>query len=388
MIYGILYGLGLGLLALVPFVAARALLTGLALPGWAGPGGRIAPLVASRSGEIGRRIGRLSLETFGPLRDLAVALGPDDIAEAVNRAFEQERVALLHRVASGQLGMLWRGLPGAAKVQFEDHLARSVPRAVDRAMAEIVEAIEDLIDIPDMQERYFGRRPDELSRMIASVALPGFRALTVVLPVLGALPLALPVFLPGLLPMVAGGVLGFGVGRLALDWMFLPPPARWSGRLPRRLVTPLLPERGVITALYADNVADACFRLDMVIDELVTGRGALATRAIVERRVAAIFARLPGRLLLSLVIPARAMQGMVDAATDELLALLRRAAREPALVARCADRLRGRVTARLDALDDMAFLAMQRQVMRKELPLLQGVVAAAFLVGGLAAALI
>lgn len=383
-----LYLLGLGTMAVVPLAGARLLLTGLRLPRRLRADGLLPPLIAARSAEIGRQIGALSLEAVGPLKELAVALGPEDIAAAVNEAFAAEREAILHRVASKHLGMMWRGLPGAAKVQFEDHLARSVPRAVDRALVEIVEAIDDLIDVPAMQERYFGARPLELARMIAVVAMPCFRALAVLLPALALLPLLLPVFAPGLLPMLVGALLGYGASRLAVDWLFLPPPQRWRGWLPRRGFTPLLPERAMITRLYADTVADDSFRLDVVIDELVGGRGAIATRAIVERRVAAIFARLPGRLLLNLVVSPRAMQGMIESATGELLNLLSVTAREPALVARCAERLRLRVCERLDALDELAFLTMQRNVLRSELPLLHGIVAGVFLAIGLAAALV
>ncbi|MFZ2870757.1 hypothetical protein, partial [Zavarzinia sp.] len=345
------------------------------------------PLIAARSAEIGRRVGALSLDAVGPLRELALALGPGDIATNVNAAFAAEREAILHRVATAHLGMMWRGLPGAAKVQFEDHLARTVPRAVDQAMAEIVASIDDLIDIPAMQERYFGARPRELARMVALVATPGFRSLMAVLPGLGLLPLLLPVFIPGAPSMLAGALLGYGASRLAIDWLFTPPPARWRHRLPARCFTPLLPARPMITTLYVDTVADESFRLDVVIDELVAGRGAIGTRAIVERRVAAVFARLPGGGLLNLVIPRRAMQGMIEAATTELLSLLQVTAREPELVARCAERLRLRVRDKLDALDEMAFLGMQRNVLRSELPLMHATVAGVFLAVGLAAAL-
>ncbi|PWR25478.1 hypothetical protein [Zavarzinia aquatilis] len=383
-----LYLLGLCAMAVVPLAGSRALLTGIRLPRRLRADGLLPPLIAARSAEIGRRIGALSLEAVGPLKELAVALGPEDIAAAVNEAFAAEREAILHRVAGKHLGVMWRGLPGAAKVQFEDHLARNVPRAIDKALVEIVAAIDDLIDVPAMQERYFGARPLELSRMIAVVATPCFRALAVVLPALALLPLLLPAFAPGLLPMLAGAIMGYGASRLAVDWLFLPPPAGWRFRLPRRCLTPLLPERAMITTLYADTVADESFRLDIVIDELVAGRGAIATRAIVERRVAAIFARLPGRLLLNLVVSPRAMQGMIESATSELLNLLTVAAREPALVGRCAGRLRHRVRERLDAMDELAFLTMQRNVLRSELPLLHGIVAGVFLVIGLVAALL
>lgn len=384
----LVYLSGLAALALVPLLATRILLTGMPVPRVLKPDGRMPPLIAARSAEIGRRIGALSLDAVGPLRELAVALGPADIAAAVNAAFASQREAILHRVAAAHLGVMWRSLPGAAKVQFEDHLARTVPRAVDRAMDEIVASIDDLIDIPAMQERYFGARPAELARMVTRVATPGFQALMLLLPGLALLPLLLPAFAPGVLPMLAGTVMGYGVGRLAVDWLFTPPPTRWRHRLPARGFTPLLPERRMITTLYVDTVAHESFRLDVVIDELVGGRGALATRAIVERRVAAIFARLPGGGLLNLVIPRRAMQGMIEAATTELLTLLQVTAREPELVARCAERLGLRVRDKLDALDEMAFLGMQRNVLRSELPLMHGTVAGVFLVVGLAAALL
>ena len=384
LIDGVLYLLGVAVVAAAPLVAARFLLTGVRVPRGLRADGRIPSLIAARSGQIGGRIGALTLEAVGPLPDVAVALGPRDIAEAVNRLFTAEREAILDRVARAHLGVIWRSLPGAAKVQFEDHLARSVPRAIDRAMDEIIAAIDDLIDVPAMQTRFFGARPQELSRMIETVAMPAFRALAFLLPALALVPMILPIAAPGLQGVLGGVLCGLGVSLLGVTWLFTPPPARWRG-LSSRLFTPLLPERRMITAFYADTVADEAFRLDVVIDELVKGRTALATRAIVERRVSAIFARLPGRLLLNLVIPPRAMQGMIQSATAELLDLLPRAAREPELVARCADRLRRRVVDCFDAMDELEFLVMQRNVLRTELPLLHVFVGSIFLAVGILA---
>ncbi|PWR23996.1 hypothetical protein DKG75_05495 [Zavarzinia compransoris] len=377
---------GVAVVAAAPLVAAHVLLTGVRVPRRLRADGRLPSLIAARAGQIGGRIGSLTLDVVGPLNEVALALGPKDIAEAVNRMFAAEREQILDRVARAHLGVIWRSLPGAAKVQFEDHLAKTVPRAIDRAMDEIIAAIDDLIDVPAMQTRFFGARPAELSRMIETVAMPAFRALAVLLPVLAAVPMLLPVCVPGLQGVLGGVLLGLGVSLLGVAWLFTPPPARWRP-LPARLFTPLLPERRMITAFYADTVADEAFRLDVVIDELVRGRAALGTRAIVERRVSAIFARLPGRLLLSLVIPPRAMQGMIQSATAELLDLLPRAAREPELTARCADRLRRRVVDCFEAMDELEFLVMQRNVLRTELPLLHVFVGGIFLAVGLLAAL-
>ncbi|MCF4165098.1 hypothetical protein L2U69_05545 [Zavarzinia compransoris] len=372
-------------MAAVPVVSARFLLTGLSVPRAIRASGHVAPLVATRSGEIGGRIGVLTLDVVGPLPDIAQALGPEDIAETVNRLFERERVALLDRVAQKQLGVLWRGLPGAAKVQFEDYLARSVPKAVDRAVVEIIDAIGDLLDVPAMQTRYFGARPTDLARMIGTVTVPAFRSLRILMPVLALPAVLVVVCAPGIGGLVAGAVLAFAASAAALRWLFLAPPPSLA-RLPERCVTPLLFERRQITDFYADTVADEAFRLDVVIDELIHGRPGIAVRAIIERRVGAIFSRLPGRPLLDLVIPQRAMRGMVEAATDELVALLSEASRDPELSVRCAGRLRTWVTDRFEALEPGAFLEVQRRVLRRELPLMHSLVIGLVLAVGLVAA--
>jgi len=378
----------LAALAVVPLVAARLLSEGLPVPRSLYADGRLPAVIERRAGEIGGRIGGLTLEAVGPLKEIALALGPDAIAEAVVRRFEADHTAILSRVAGRHLGMVWRGLPGAVKVQFEDHLLRTVPRAIHHALGEVVEAIDDLIDVPAMQTRFFGARPAMLAAMIGSVATPAFRALVVLMPLLAAGPAALAIFMPGIAGLVGGTALGYLASVASVGWLFTPPPQAWRHRVPGALFSPLLPERRRITGYYADTVADEAFRLPVVIDELVAGRGARATRAIVERRVNGIFARMPGRLLLSMVISPSAMNGMVQSATDELLALLTAVARDPALGDGCAERLRGRVIDRFEQLDDLAFLGLQHNVLRLEMPLLHAVVVALFVAVGLAAALL
>lgn len=371
----------------VPVISARFLMTGLPVPRFVRASGHLPPLVAARSGEMGGRIGTLTLEVVGPLPDIALALGPDDIAKTVNQLFERERVALLDRVAQKQLGVLWRGLPGAAKVQFEEYLARSVPKAVDRAVVEIIDAIGDLLDVPAMQTRYFGARPTELARMIGTVALPAFRVLRGLMPLLALPAVLVVVCAPGIGGLLVGALFAFAASAAAIRWLFLAPPPGFA-RLPDFCFTPLLFERRQITDFYADTVADEAFRLDVVIDELIHGRPGIAIRAIVERRVGAVFSRLPGRPLLDLVIPQRAMRGMVEAATDELIVLLAEAARDPELSARCAGRLRTWVTERFEALEAGAFLDVQRRVMRRELPLMHFLVVGLVLAFGLVASAI
>lgn len=378
--------LGLAVAAVIPLIAFRVLFTGLPRPRFLG--GPIASIIASHGGVIGERIGRLSLEVTGPVHDIALVLGPADIARQVTRAFNRDSEAIVDRIARGQLGLLWVSMPGAVKVQFEAYFARTVPVVIERAIDEIVGSIEELVDVPGMLSRYFARRRDHLAHMVERVAAPAFRILRVAIPAALAVPLLLlELASPSALAPVAGGAVGFLVSFGALAWMFNPPPARLRSNRPPWAVTPLLAERANITELYADTVANDVFRIEAVIDELVHGAGGRTTRAIIERRVAGIFARLPAGPLISLVIPPRAMQGMQAAATDELLALLPRAMAEPAFANRCAERLHAHVTARFDALDEGRFLAVQRGILAGEMPLLHLLTAVAFLLVGLVATL-
>ncbi|RJF87718.1 hypothetical protein D3874_12365 [Oleomonas cavernae] len=371
--------------AIIPVIAQVVLFGGLPLP--RPLGGAMPSLVSAHGGAIGERIGRLSLEVTGPVHDIALVLGPADIARQVTEAFHRDREAIVDRIARGQLGLLWATLPGAVKAQIEGYFARAVPMVIDRAIAEIIEAIEDLVDVPGMLSRYFARRHDHLANMVETVAAPAFRVLRYAFPAVLALPLViLELAAPASLAPVVGAATGFIASLGAMTWMFEPPPARWRERMPSWMITPLLPERPMITGLYADTVANDVFKIEAVIDELIAGSGARATRAIIERRVAAIFARMPGRPMLSLIIPPSAMEGMQAAATAELLALLPRAMAEPVFAQRCAARLYAHVTARFDALDEARFLGVQRGILRGELPLLHALTAGAFLLVGLVAA--
>ncbi|PID37578.1 MAG: hypothetical protein CR966_01235 [Pseudomonadales bacterium] len=117
----------------------------LGLPGigWQG-------IVPHKAGKISGVIVDQTLSKLGSLDEFFQAMDPEEMAEFITKAVDEELESLIDEIMNERSANLWRGMPYAVKRRIYAHVRAELPQTMKGLVVDLTTHVEELVDMRQM----------------------------------------------------------------------------------------------------------------------------------------------------------------------------------------------------------------------------------------------
>lgn len=124
-------------------IRVKGLPFGLMGIGWQG-------IVAAKAGKISGVIVDQTLSKLGSLEEFFAAMDPEELADCITDAIDQNLESLIDEIMTEQRGALWRHTPYAIKRRVYAHAHEQIPALMKGLVLDLTYHVEDLVDMRRM----------------------------------------------------------------------------------------------------------------------------------------------------------------------------------------------------------------------------------------------
>lgn len=276
-----------------------------------------------------------SLATIGSVSDIAKQVDVQRLSQHAINAVEPYIEEYLDEAMRDEKPVLWANLPDSVKQQMVSNIREHLPQIIDKAMSEVEERIETLLDLKGMIQEHLSSNKALLVRIFLEVGEKEFKFIVrsgfYFGALFGVIQMVVWYFYPKwwILPLF-GLIVGYATNVIALKIIFQPLNPVKIG--PFKIQGLFLKRQHEVSDTYSTIITDEILTIRNMIGEMLNGPKKDQTRAIINKHFRRIVDESAGlsKPLVQTTIGLTSFANLKDKASEKALEFADTAFDDPA----------------------------------------------------------
>ncbi len=310
-----------------------------------------------------------TLSKLGSVGDFLTQMNPELIAAYVANAIERRIEEIVDEVMEEHNKVLWQNLPRMVRSRVYNHVREKLPDVMLEMMMEIMAEVDNLVDLRAMVVRQMAADRGLMVRMFQEVGSKEFKFIVNISFWIGLgfgfVQMGLFYFVPAhwLLPLYAAA-LGLITNWVALAMVFRPLNPVKLG--PLKIQGVFLKRQDEVAEKFAELSANEILTIGRITREIITGKHAARTRAIVKRHLMPILESPVARATMQVALGAEAYAAMRATVAEKSADLALDPMEDERFNKDRAKVLQGKLAERIRALSSAEFQDMLRPAFQED----------------------